>query len=177
MFWAGTACPGRFAAQLAEYNQLDAIVNPARCVRPAPHGCLRQPPGAPGAGIGPALADAPEETRQVPGDRPLRCAACRAVVTHERERIPVAGSHRHVFANPFGFVFELGCFAAAPGCVCIGPASAAYTWFAGTVWRQAVCGACGLHLGWRYEQAAEKIFFGLILARLLRERAGGPEAN
>ncbi|MEA4855744.1 MAG: cereblon family protein [Solidesulfovibrio sp.] len=98
---------------------------------------------------------------------PLLCAACRAAITEERQRIAVAGSHHHVFANPYGRVFEIGCFAAAPGVAATGAASPAFSWFAGTAWRVAVCAACGEHLGWRYDRTAGGFFFGLILDRLV----------
>jgi hypothetical protein len=54
-------------------------------------------------------------------------------VTNAAWRIAVSGSHRHVFANPYGMVFVLGCFAAAPGCALMGQPSDAFAWFAGTL--------------------------------------------
>ncbi|WP_428569099.1 MAG: cereblon family protein [Solidesulfovibrio sp. DCME] len=97
----------------------------------------------------------------------MRCAACLAPITEERQRIAVAGAHVHVFANPLGAIFEIGCFAAAPGVGLVGEASAAFTWFAGTAWQVAVCAACGEHLGWRYARPDGGFFFGLILDRLV----------
>jgi hypothetical protein len=78
----------------------------------------------------------------------------------------VSGSHRHVFANPYGFVFEIGCFSDAPGAAGRGPVATAFSWFAGTAWQAAVCAACGRHLGWRYDRGDSHFFFGLILDRL-----------
>jgi hypothetical protein len=96
------------------------------------------------------------------------------VVTDESRCITVAGSHEHVFANPYGMVFRLGCFAAAPGVVGLGVPSSDFTWFAGTVWQIVVCAACGAHLGWRYDWPGGDIFFGLLLDRLV---SGGPAAT
>ncbi|OLN28071.1 hypothetical protein DVDV_1817 [Desulfovibrio sp. DV] len=85
----------------------------------------------------------------------------------------MAGSHHHVFANPYGHVFTLECFAAAPGCVALGPPSADFSWFAGTSWQLAICAACSQHLGWRYERdSGGGGFFGLIPQRLQRSADG-----
>ncbi len=81
-------------------------------------------------------------------------------------RLAVAGSHQHVFANPHGHVFEIGCFTAAPGCAAVGLPTSDFSWFPGMIWQVAVCGACGRHLGWRYVQGDGGVFFGLILDRL-----------
>ena len=89
------------------------------------------------------------------------------MITARSWRVAVAGSHRHVFANPHGHVFEIGCFAAAPGCAVVGSATSDFSWFPGMLWQVAVCVACGLHLGWRYARDDDSAFFGLILDRLL----------
>jgi hypothetical protein len=94
-------------------------------------------------------------------------------VAFPRDRRSVDGAHRHVFANPHGFVFEIGCFAQAPGCTAMGPPTPDFSWFPGSTWQVAVCARCGLHLGWRYEGHPEAgQFHGLILSRL-RQSAGG----
>ena len=100
-------------------------------------------------------------------DPPLCCAACRAPVTTDSRRISVAGEHRHVFANPHGLVFAIGCFSAAPGCMATGPVTPDFSWFAGTSWQTAVCAVCRLHLGWRYLPGTGGYFYGLILDRLV----------
>jgi hypothetical protein len=89
------------------------------------------------------------------------------MITAPSWRVAVDGSHRHVFANPHGHVFEIGCFAAAPGCAAVGSPTSDFSWFPGTLWQIAVCVACGLHLGWRYIQSDGVTFYGLILDRLL----------
>jgi hypothetical protein len=96
-----------------------------------------------------------------------RCRFCRAKITSAARMIEVNGSHRHVFANPHGKVFEIGCFALAPGCISHGTPTTECTWFAGCSWRFSLCAACFSHLGWKYESNLAASFFGLILANLL----------
>ena len=109
--------------------------------------------------------DAPEK------DDEIICAACHRPITHVRERISVNGRHEHVFANPHGYIYQIGCFAAAPGCVLIGQAESFFSWFPGYSWQIALCGQCGTLLGWAY-RSAESGFYGLILEKLrvLHER-------
>lgn len=102
----------------------------------------------------------------VPKKEPIRCAACREPVTEESDRIAVQNSHVHVFTNPYGIVFEIGCFEKAPGCRLVGLASDEFTWFAGFRWQIAVCCGCESHLGWRF--ASETLaFWALVLDRLI----------
>lgn len=164
---AGTS-DGHFATRRTLYNQPRAIVNRG--------GGLAREPAAPPDGTGQDAASPAAGTVAAMEQAPsaLRCAACRAVITDESRRITVNGSHEHVFANPYGMVFRLGCFAAAPGVVGLGAPSAAFSWFAGTVWRIVVCAACGAHLGWRYDRGGGGFFFGLLLDRLV---SGGPAAT
>lgn len=93
------------------------------------------------------------------------CRACGGVVTDRGQRISVGGYHTHTFFNPAGIVYELGCFHQASGCFIDGEATAEFSWFAGHLWRFALCRWCQVHLGWFFEMG-EKNFYGLILARL-----------
>jgi len=129
--------------------------------------CKERPVGPSGTPDTPApgSSDAPEVAP--PEDQTLRCAQCLAPVARERDRCQVAGAHRHVFANPHGHVFEIGCFTRADGCSSLGPATPDFSWFPGTRWQVAVCARCGLHLGWRYTGQADGSFYGLILPRLV----------
>ncbi len=121
-------------------------------------------PETPGTiGTTPGLDDASSLDDQQHAE--IRCAACGIVVTTGKARTVVNGSHRHVFCNPAGLVFEIGCFQTAPGCTPAGPASQEFSWFPGSAWRIAVCRQCGVHLGWRF-QGEGGIFYGLILDRL-----------
>ncbi|GEM_PF-352942 len=103
----------------------------------------------------------------------LVCANCGSRITRPVSRISVDGSHRHTFANPLGVVFEIGCFAPAPGCLVTGEATADFTWFRGYKWRIAICASCYTHLGWRFEAGHGDAFFGLILDRLRSSLTSG----
>ncbi len=101
--------------------------------------------------------------------KPIRCGVCRNPVTTSAHRMNVNGHHRHVFNNPSGHIFEIGCFSAADGCVAQGIPTFEFTWFAGFTWRLALCSRCLSHLGWQYQSAGGNSFYGLILANLAEE--------
>ena len=98
-------------------------------------------------------------------ERAIVCFACGHAVTRERARIQVNGAHAHVFKNPSAIDYRIGCFSEAQGCAPVGEASTVWTWFPGHAWQIAVCGRCGVHLGWSFTDQAN-IFWGLILDRL-----------
>jgi hypothetical protein len=100
-----------------------------------------------------------------PGEHPLVCAACGLPITDEKQRIEMAGAHEHTFVNPAGFAHHIGCFAAASGCLNLGPIESAFSWFPGWSWQVTACGRCRAHLGWIYRNADER-FYGLITAAL-----------
>jgi hypothetical protein len=79
----------------------------------------------------------------------------------------VQGSHRHTFANPYGAVFDIGCFSSARGFAYVGHFSAEFTWFKGFKWKSVVCALCMSHLGWLFLSGEGKGFYGLILERLI----------
>jgi len=105
--------------------------------------------------------DVPKPSRKL-----LRCAACDNPITTEEARIEMRGGHAHTFTNPYGFRFQVGCFADALGCSISGEPSHADTWFPRYFWRIAACASCQVHLGWHFENAEARAFFGLILPRL-----------
>lgn len=107
-----------------------------------------------------------KESEQPRHGQNLCCGYCRRQVTREDLRIPVQGSHQHVYSNPHGIVFEIGCFASASGCQAVGVPTEEWTWFRGFAWQIAICKGCGEHLGWRYSNTGSDTFFGLILGRL-----------
>lgn len=115
-------------------------------------------------GAGPARPD---------GGRVLCCAACRRPITSSAQRRRVQGEHRHTFTNPYGYVYRIGCFAEAPGCLAHPSDSGEFTWFAGYRWRIVVCSGCGLHLGWGFANDGDR-FVGLILDRLVEEPTQAP---
>ena len=113
--------------------------------------------------ITPAVQQENEEKSR--SDEALFCRSCLNQITRRDQVIRINGSHAHTFFNPEGIVFELGCFREAPGCLSMGEATSDFTWFAGSVWRFALCRNCGIHLGWFYEMK-ESAFYGLIFSRL-----------
>jgi len=95
----------------------------------------------------------------------LRCAQCGHGVADPQSRTEREGRHEHRCENPRGLVFDIGCFASAPGCVPVGTATDEHSWFPGYGWRIAICERCHHHLGWRFQSAGDQ-FFGLILSNL-----------
>jgi hypothetical protein len=117
------------------------------------------------------ISNAPVEREEPQGseERYLLCIFCKNRITRSEQRVEINGSHQHLFTNPAGEHFRIGCFAAAAGCRMDGYATSAYTWFAGFSWRIAICSLCGMQLGWYYQAADGQNFFGLILNRLLEK--------
>lgn len=103
----------------------------------------------------------------------LVCRACRSKITRRDLAMEVDGSHRHVFFNPHGEVFEVGCFASAKNVLPTGPKTDEFTWFPGHAWQAVACTGCLSQLGWRYT-GRDGGFFGLILASLTDEITGKP---
>jgi hypothetical protein len=95
----------------------------------------------------------------------LLCRQCRQIITRATDQISVNGANRHVFANPHGIVYEIGCFRAVTGCGYAGGTSTEFTWFAGYAWRILACTGCLSHLGWAFTENAGDRFYGLILDR------------
>lgn len=110
--------------------------------------------------------EADDEDRQ---GRTIRCVNCGHKVTRNSYRIEMNGRHRHVFNNPAGYLFEIGCFGAAEGCSNQGTPTLEFTWFSGYSWRYALCAKCGFHLGWLYQSSGGGAFYGLILSHLAEE--------
>lgn len=97
----------------------------------------------------------------------LLCRQCGNPITSKSARIVVNGAHQHTFANPHGLVFEIGCFKNADGCAPVGAPTDEFTWFAGYMWRVALCRSCLAHMGWLYTGQEASGFFGLILDHLI----------
>lgn len=105
----------------------------------------------------------------------IRCRNCRHRITTADHRKIMNGSHRHIFNNPAGIIFEIGLFDSAEGCAALGRPSMEFTWFSGYAWRFALCGNCGIHLGWLYTGAEGGGFFGLILEMIVED--SGEKSN
>jgi hypothetical protein len=99
----------------------------------------------------------------------LLCAACEQPVTDRDEAISVDGRHDHRCVNPGGWIYDIGCFARAPGVVAEGATESYFSWFKGYAWQIACCTRCEAHLGWAFTREGS-CFYGLILERL-REAA------
>lgn len=96
----------------------------------------------------------------------ILCRNCRNRITSVDNGIFIDGQHRHTFSNPYGIVFEIGCFASADGCLNRGMATSEFSWFVGFSWRYAICSRCHAHLGWHYQSRGTESFYGLILDHL-----------
>jgi len=96
----------------------------------------------------------------------LCCRECKYPITQETSRININEQHQHVFANPHGHVYQIGCFSQAPGCIAYGEATDFFTWFPGYSWQIVICRQCADLLGWFF-QSKEAMFWGLILDKLI----------
>lgn len=114
-----------------------------------------------------------DEGQAGPSGEALLCMRCGLRVTSTREQISVQGAHRHTFANPYGFLHRVGCFATAPGCLALPEESTEFSWFSGYSWRIEICSRCCHLLGWLFCSAADR-FHGLILDHLVEEKKSGP---
>ena len=114
-------------------------------------------------------ADSKQETGE--SHQRLLCARCEFVITTSDARMAINDQHEHSCVNPHGFVFRIGCFARAPGCVGIGRAESYWSWFPGYSWQLVLCRACHAHLGWHFRAGGTggTGFHGLILDRLRPE--------
>ena len=110
---------------------------------------------------------APQDDTSAETPEAIVCRQCLHGITQSAERTFVNGAHAHTFANPEGIVFEIACYREAWGCGYLGPSSPEFTWFAGYVWRIAVCSNCHIHLGWRFSSPDSHFFHGLITSRLV----------
>lgn len=100
------------------------------------------------------------------------CRFCRRRITSSSEQIVVNGQHVHICANPYGLLFEVGCFARAVGCRDTGAPTTEFTWFPGYAWSIALCAGCANHLGWHYLGQPPSEFYGLILSHLVEDSSG-----
>lgn len=107
-----------------------------------------------------------EQDTYTEDEKQYLCRFCNSMITSAAAQITVNESHTHIFANPHGFVFEIGCFRNAKGCFYFGHASYEFSWFTGYSWQIAGCRFCKNHLGW-YFSSENDSFFGLILDRLV----------
>lgn len=99
-------------------------------------------------------------------EKSILCRNCGNQITSLRFRTFIDGKHSHIFANPYGMVFEIVCFSKADGCGAASKPSDEFSWFQNHRWRVCVCKLCLNHNGWIFE-SADSIFFGLIIDQLI----------
>lgn len=107
-----------------------------------------------------------QENEENKEERVLLCRNCGKTITSYENVMEIEGHHIHTFSNPYGIVFEIGCFSAAEGCINRGTPTGEFTWFKGFSWRYSLCSRCHIHLGWHYQTSGET-FYGLILGNLM----------
>jgi len=113
------------------------------------------------------LAETFSENKTLPqGRESIVCALCNHHITDSSKQIIINNSFHHIFANPHGNVYEIGCFSNAGGCRPISKSSVEFSWFIGFSWQICVCNYCSNHLGWFFSSESEK-FYGLILEKLI----------
>ncbi len=108
----------------------------------------------------------PHDHKKPAPEKAILCRVCCAAITTPREGMIKNGLHEHVFFNPAGIAFEIGCYKRAPGCLIQGEPTAAFSWFDGYNWQYALCSTCLTHLGWWFTAPSDS-FFGLIANRLM----------
>ncbi len=121
----------------------------------------------------PAIIPDPETTDEIRTSFPKKaflCAACRTRITWQQASISINGSHKHVFVNPAGLVFEVGCFSMAENLSGLGGVTSEFTWFPGYSWQTVICSNCLSQIGWCYYSKEGSMFFGLILDRLIEDQ-------
>lgn len=94
------------------------------------------------------------------------CAFCYNPIADPLRQIIIHQSFRHIFANPYGYVFEIGCFSDVIGCRRASISSNEFSWFIGYSWQIAICTNCSAHLGWYFLSESDR-FWGLILEKLI----------
>jgi hypothetical protein len=107
-----------------------------------------------------------EDSTIAEDEKIILCAACFHHITDPGKQVQVNQSFTHIFSNPHGIVFEIGCFAEAPGCYPASPFYSEFSWFIGYSWSIAACSNCSDHLGWVFSSQSDG-FWGLILDKLI----------
>ena len=118
----------------------------------------------------PCVRDAQEVSAAEPD---LCCANCLHPITSRASGVEISGKHSHTCFNPDGVVFQIGCFGGAPGCMVRGRPTVDFSWFPGYQWNFAHCTNCFTQLGWYFQQAVARPFFGLERNKLVQCRAEG----
>jgi hypothetical protein len=104
------------------------------------------------------------EREDDPGDT-IYCTHGGAPITRRGGKSRRKGRFEHVCINPGGYVFRIGCFTRAPGCIVGGEPTDYFTWFPGFSWACAVCRNYSSHPRRQFRSDPER-FYGLILDSL-----------
>ena len=120
----------------------------------APDGSAEKP--------GASILSAPEEKEQ----KGVLCRTCLEIITSEEAEREKSGQFEHTFTNAYGYVFRVGCFSDAPGCIIVGEPTEEFTWFNRYSWQFCLCRNCMTHMGWHYRSGSDS-FYGLILSELV----------
>jgi len=157
----------RAMVQHQDLPQLDGFKLPSPSVM-ADRVRLRSPGSRvpPSLDPGPHQEDGSQNAQQRRPGKVLVCAACGRPVTRPEARTIINGNHVHVFCNPHGVVFEVGCFSLAAGLRPQGGVYEEFSWFPGHAWQIMHCGRCNDHLGWRFTTRSGTGFYGLLPAKL-----------
>jgi len=94
------------------------------------------------------------------------CARCGTYITNSAAAAKINGSENHSFVNPAGIQCNFQTFVECDNILISDEIFLQHSWFPGYGWRFLVCGACSLHLGWKYDAMAENVrpksFFGVL---------------
>jgi len=107
-----------------------------------------------------------KDDEDIKRDHYILCRVCYNIITSHNTIIEIDGNHQHTFNNPSGFVYHIGCFKAARGCMNFGDPTLEFSWFPGFYWCYTICSNCFNHLGWFF-QSNGNCFYGLILNQLI----------
>jgi hypothetical protein len=121
------------------------------------------------------------DAESIPDDAPspeegtswIVCRQCRKRLTKSSHGLSIDGSHLHTFANPSGIVFEIACYYPVSGIALVGMRSNDFAWFSGHSWQIGICSGCRTHLGWLFSGPQARLFYALIIDRIIEEESHG----
>jgi len=99
--------------------------------------------------------------------RDYHCARCGSFITHSGAAIRLNGSEEHSFINPAGILCNFITFEYCENVIVHTELYTQHSWFPGYGWRFLICGACNLHLGWKYDVLTKRRrppnFYGVLI--------------
>jgi hypothetical protein len=104
------------------------------------------------------------------------CVSCGTYITNSAATVEINGSEDHSFVNPVGIQCNFHTFIECENIRISDEIFLQHSWFPGYGWRFLVCGACSLHLGWKYDAMAgnvrPKSFFGVLISSVEEQEQG-----